>query len=87
MIHYSINKGNNDVKYSTDETPYRDYYDKRKLESQTLSDDQIRIDFVRENNIRYIRIYKSAIPSEYFLSHLNLLVEDEISGERFYQVK
>lgn len=87
VIHYSINKGNNDVKYSTDETPYRDYYDKRKLESQTLSDDQIRIDFVRENNIRYIRIYKSAIPSEYFLSHLNLLVEDEISGERFYQVK
>ncbi|SEF99067.1 hypothetical protein [Parabacteroides chinchillae] len=86
VIHYSINKGNNDAEWSTDHTPYRDYYAKSKVSSSDISDDEIRINFIIENRIEYIRILKSAKPSEYFLSHLSLLVEDVENGECFYKV-
>ncbi|RHJ94171.1 hypothetical protein [Parabacteroides bouchesdurhonensis] len=86
VIHYSINKGKEEAKWSTDHTPFRDYYAKCKSQSSDISDDEIRINFIKDNNIEYIRIYKSAIPTEWFLSHLTLLAEDEINGERFYKV-
>ncbi|WP_143813374.1 hypothetical protein [Parabacteroides provencensis] len=87
VIHYSINKGENEARWSTDHTPYRDYYNKRKAELPEISDDEIRLDFIRNNNIEYIRIYKSATPSKWFLSHLILIAEDKGSGECFYKIK
>jgi hypothetical protein len=87
VYHYSINKGNNGAQYSTDHTPFRDYYEKIKKQLATISDDDIRINFMKENSIEYVRIFQSALPSDYFLSNLILLAEDRMSGERFYKVK
>lgn len=84
--HYAINKGSWDVRSDWDKTPFRDYYAKCKLKSD-ISDDEIRINFIIENHIEYIRILESAMPSEWFLSHLSLLAEDKNSGEYFYKVK
>jgi hypothetical protein len=86
VFHYAVNKGEHEVRYNTDLTPFRDYYMKRKEQSSTISDDDIRIDFIKENAIEYIRIFKSASPSDEFLSHLSLLAEDVITGQRFYKV-
>jgi hypothetical protein len=86
VYHYSINKGDNDVQYTTDTTPFRDYYTKMKSEFPNISDDEIRINFIKENQIEYIRIFQGASPSDEFLSHLSLLAEDVITGQRFYVV-
>ena len=52
-----------------------------------MSDDEIRINFIKDSGIEYVRIYKGANPSKWFLSHLTLLASDEKSGECFYKVK
>ena len=70
----------------TSPTPFRDCYTAQKMQSPDISDDEIRIGFIKDNAIEYIRIYKSASPSGYFLSKLTLLAENKISGERFYKV-
>ena len=85
--HFAVNKGSWNVRNDWDKTPYRDYYAEKKSLYPTMTDDEIRIAFIQDSKIEYIRIYKSAKPSDWFLSHLQLLAEDEGSGERFYQVK
>lgn len=85
--HYAINKGSWEVRSDWDKTPFRDYYAKMKKLSSEMSDDEIRINFIRDSGIEYVRIYKSANPSDWFLSHLTLLASDEKSGECFYKVK
>lgn len=85
--HYAINKGSWDVRSDWDKTPFRDYYAKSKLQSSDMSDDEIRINFIKDSGIEYVRIYKGANPSKWFLSHLTLLASDEKSGECFYKVK
>ena len=85
--HFAVNKGSWEVRNDWDKTPYRDYYAEKKSLYPTMTDDEIRIAFIQDSKIEYIRIYKSAKPSDWFLSHLQLLAEDEGSGERFYQVK
>jgi hypothetical protein len=86
VYHYSINKASRDPIYYTDNTLFRDYYEKRRKQSPSLSDDDIRIDFIKENKIEYVRIFKNASPSDEFLSKLTLLAEDAICSERFYKV-
>ncbi|MDR0614012.1 MAG: hypothetical protein LBG45_11230 [Dysgonamonadaceae bacterium] len=86
VYHYSINTGNQDIYGSTTPTPFSDCYTAQKMQSPDISDDEIRIGFIKDNAIEYIRIYKSASPSGYFLSKLTLLAENKISGERFYKV-
>ena len=85
--HYAINKGSWDVRSDWDKTPFRDYYAKSKFQSSDMSDDEIRINFIKDSGIEYVRIYKGANPSKWFLSHLTLLASDEKSGECFYKVK
>lgn len=84
--HYAINKGSWDIRSDWDKTPFRDYYTKQKASSSYISDDEIRMNFIKENAIEYVRIYKSATPSECFLSNLSMIAEDQKSGERFYKV-
>jgi hypothetical protein len=86
VYHYSINKGNQKAQYSDEHTPFRDYYTKMKSEFPYISSDEIRINFIKENHIEYIRVYKSASPSDEFLSHLSLIAEDIMTGQRFYKV-
>jgi hypothetical protein len=52
-----------------------------------VSDDDIRMDFMKENAVEYVRIFNNATPTDYFLSNLILLAEDKLSGERFYKVR
>lgn len=85
--HFAVNKGSWDVRSDWDKTPYRDYYAEKKSLFPTITDDEIRIAFIQDAKIEYIRIYKSADPTDWFLSHLQLLAEDERSGERFYRVQ
>ncbi|GHT39063.1 hypothetical protein AGMMS49965_04100 [Bacteroidia bacterium] len=93
IYHYSINVGTNEEEFYstyrahwTASTPYKDYYFEQKKRTPDISDDAIRLNFIAAHNIEYIRIFKNASPSDYFLSHLTLWAEDEISGERFYAV-
>jgi hypothetical protein len=86
VYHYSINKGNQKAQYANEHTPFRDYYEKRKSELPDISDDEIRIDFIKENQIEYIRTFISAAPSDEFLSHLSLIAEDAATGQQFYKV-
>jgi hypothetical protein len=86
VYHYSVNKGNKEVQYADEHTPFRDYHAKIKAESPDITDDEIRISFIRENQIEYIRVFKTVSLSDEFLSHLSLLAEDTASGQRFYKV-
>ena len=86
VYHYSVNKGEHEANYFTDQTPFRDYYEAKKKQFPAIPDDDIRMNFIKENAIEYIRIYKSASPSESFLSNLTLIAENNINGERFYKV-
>jgi hypothetical protein len=86
VYHYTINKREHSAQNLPEQTPFSDYYRTQKMNSPNISDDEIRVDFIKENAIEYIRIYKSASPSDWFLSKLTLLIEDKTSGERFYKV-
>jgi hypothetical protein len=87
VFHFAVNKGAHEVCYKTDQSPFRIYYAEKKAELPDMSDDEIRINFIRENRIGYIRVFKTAFPSDEFLSHLSLLAEDAVTGQRFYKVK
>jgi hypothetical protein len=87
VYHYPVNKGDYESQHVADHTPFRDYYEKRKERLPTVSDDDIRMDFMKENAVEYLRIFNTATPTDYFLSNLILLAEDKLSGERFYKVR
>lgn len=87
VFHIAVNKGEHEVYYKTDQSPFRSYYAKMKSKFPDIRDDEIRINFIRENHIEYIRVFKSASPSGEFLSHLSLIAEDAITGQRFYKVR
>ena len=93
IYHYSINAGKYEEQFfltyradGTASTPYKDYYFEQKKQTPDISDDAIRLGFIATHHIEYIRIFKDASPTDYFLSHLTLWAEDEVSGERFYAV-
>lgn len=86
VYHYSINKGIHNAEYSTDNTPFRDYFTEQNRISPDMTMDEIRLGFMKRNKIEYVRIYKGVLVSEYLLSHLILLATNVENGERFYKI-
>jgi len=88
IYHFSVNKSDDSFPVNPSiSTPYKDYYKKLKAQRPDISDDMIRISFIRDNQIAYIRVFKNANPSDYMLANLELIAEDNLTGERFYKVK
>jgi hypothetical protein len=86
VYHYSINKGEKEAITADLNTPFRDFYENKKTLAPANLDDDIRLAFIRENKIQYVRIFKTAQPTEYFLEHLTLIAEDTVENQQFYRV-
>ncbi|WP_159063544.1 hypothetical protein [Parabacteroides bouchesdurhonensis] len=83
--HFTVNKGDNEFVYGTENSPYRDFYMAENKRDTTLTDDEIRLKYIKENKIEYLEIL-SGVLSDSFLSHFILIAENKESGESFYKL-